>query len=104
MKIADLGLTFERVHGAAPAWRARVDAAAWRATAGKLAAAGARLAALWACDESDRDAGSRVLALYATAEGLACLDLALPQAGGDYPDVADLFACAARMQRAARDM
>jgi Ni,Fe-hydrogenase III large subunit/Ni,Fe-hydrogenase III component G len=102
MSIADLGLRIERVNGAAPAWRAVVDAAAWRATAGRLAAEGARLAALWACDERDRAGGSRVLALYATAEGLVCLDLAL--AGEDFPDLSDLFPCAARMQRAARDM
>src|SRR5437868_2930139 len=98
MALADLGLQLERVNGAASAWRARVDAAAWRATAGTLAADGARLAALWACDESDRGAGSRALALYATAEGLVCLDLSLPEANGDFPDVSDLFPCAARMQ------
>ena len=104
MSIANLGLRIERLNGAAPAWLARVDSTAWRATAERLAAEGARLAALWACDERDRAGGSRVLALYAAAEGLVCLDLALPDAAENFPDLSDLFPCAARMQRAARDM
>ena len=104
MSIASLGLHTERLNGTAPAWHARVDAAAWRATAAHLAEEGARLGALWACDERDRAGGSRVLALYATAEGLLCLDLALSDASGAYPDLSDLFPCADRMQRAARDL
>lgn len=115
MRIASLGLPVERLNGVAPAWRARVDATTWRRTAQQLAAEGARLAALWACDERDRPeergsrarnshGGSRVLALYVAFEGLLCLDLALDDAMGDFPDISDLFACAGRMQRAARDL
>ncbi len=110
MSIASLGLQLEHLNGVAPAWRARVDTAAWRGTAELLAAEGARLAALWACDERGRPeergraGGARVLALYVALDGLLCLDLALEDAAGNYPDISDLFACAGRMQRAARDL
>jgi len=104
MTFAHLGLQAERMAGTAPAWRASVDATAWRATAERLAAQGARLGALWACDERDRAGGSRVLALYASPGGLLCLDLALPEAAGSFPDLSDLFPCAGRMQRAASDL
>ncbi len=104
MGYADLGLHIARLPGAVPAWQARVDAHAWRTAAGQLAADGARLAALWACDESDRAGGARVLALYAASEGLLCLDLALAGEGLAFPDISDLFPSATRMQRAAHDM
>ncbi len=104
MAFAHLGLRERRLNGAAPAWHARVDAVAWRAAAERLSAEGARLGALWACDERDRSGVSRMLALYATPEGLLCVDLALPDASGPFPDLSDLFPCAIRMQRAARDL
>ncbi len=104
MGIANLGLELERLNGAAPAWRARVDADDWRRTAESLAAEGARLAALWACDESSRAGGTRILALFVAFEGLLCLELPLEAAAETYPDISDLFACAGRMQRAARDL
>ncbi|MBS0338719.1 MAG: NADH-quinone oxidoreductase subunit C [Proteobacteria bacterium] len=104
MTFASLGLQIERLEGVAPAWRARVGAAAWRECAEQLAAKGARLAALWACDERDRAGGARVLALYASAEGLLCLDLAVSDPPWVFPDLSDLFPCAGRMQRAAHDL
>jgi Ni,Fe-hydrogenase III large subunit/Ni,Fe-hydrogenase III component G len=90
--------------GAVPAWRADVDAAHWRAAAQAAAQAGGRLAALWASDERDRGGGFCVRALLVQYEGLVCLELRLDGGVPDYPDLSDLFPCAARMQRAAYDL
>jgi len=90
--------------GAVPAWRAEVDAPRWRTGCEAVARAGGRLAALWASDEGDRKRGLRVAALLVLYEGLVCLELRVPDLVQNYPDLSDLFACAARMQRAAFDL
>ena len=87
-----------------PAWRAEVDAAQWRSACESADRAGGRLTALWASDERDRGQGLCVRALLVLHEGLVCLELRVPEAAATYPDVADLFACAVRMQRAAFDL
>ena len=92
------------VAGAVPAWRAEVDARQWRAGCEAAARAGGRLAALWASDERDRGQGFSVRALLVLYEGLVCLELRVPDALQTYPDLSDVFACAARMQRAAYDL
>jgi len=98
------GIQLEQIAGAVPAWRAAVDAHRWRSGCEAVAHAGGRLAALWASDERDAAGGFSVRALLVTFEGLACLELALPEQAPAYPDLSDLFACAARMQRAAFDL
>jgi Ni,Fe-hydrogenase III large subunit/Ni,Fe-hydrogenase III component G len=90
--------------GAACAWRAIVDAQQWRAGCEAAAAAGGRLAALWASDDRDRSGAFTMRALLALFEGLACLELAAPEGNPAYPDLSDLFPSAARMQRAAADL
>jgi Ni,Fe-hydrogenase III large subunit/Ni,Fe-hydrogenase III component G len=104
MKPALPGIDLEPVAGAVPAWRAVVDARSWRAGCEAAAAAGGRLGALWASDERDRGQGYCVHALLVLHEGLACLDLRLPESVPEYPDLQDLFGYAPRMQRAARDL
>ncbi len=99
-----LGIALQPVDGAVPAWRAAVDARQWRSACEAAARAGGRLAALWAGDERDAAGGFSVRALLVTFEGLVCLDLALPAQAPDYPDLSGIFACAARMQRAAFDL
>lgn len=88
--------------GGAQAWRARLEAEAWRAACESISAAGGRLCALWASDDRDRFGGFTVHALFGLDAGLACLDLAL--SGTRFPDLSDLFPAAARMQRAIRDL
>ena len=104
MKPALAGLEIKPMPGAARVWRTAVDARQWRAGGEAAAAAGGRLAALWASDDRDRAGVFTVRVLLAMFEGLVCLELAVP--GGDpvYPDVSDLFPSAARMQRAAIDL
>ena len=98
------GIQLAPLAGAVPAWRAAVDARQWRAGCEAAAHAGGRLAALWASDERDRAQGFCVRALLVLYEGLVCLELHLADATQAYPGLSDLFACAARMQRAAHDM
>ncbi|HEY6967208.1 MAG TPA: NADH-quinone oxidoreductase subunit C [Burkholderiales bacterium] len=99
------GLTIEPLAGAARAWHSRCERAQWLAACESVAAAGGRLAALWASDESDRHGtGARsVHALLATYEGLVWLELPTTSSEG-YPDVSATFPCARRMQRAAFDL
>ncbi len=98
------GIQLTPLSGAVPAWRAESDAQEWRGASEAAAAAGARLGALWASDGREPDDGSRVRALLVCYEGLVCLELCLPQGVTTFPDLSDLFPCAARMQRAAYDL
>ena len=98
------GINLMPLASAVPAWRAEVDARQWRAGCEAAASAGGRLAALWASDRRDLGQGFRVRALLVLYEGLACLELRVPDLVQTYPDLSDLFACTARMQRAAFDL
>jgi Ni,Fe-hydrogenase III large subunit/Ni,Fe-hydrogenase III component G len=98
------GIPLTPIAGALPAWRAEVDAQQWRTAGDTVSRAGGRLAALWASDERGHARRFAVHALYVMYEGLVCLDLGVAERVLAYPDLADLFACAARMQRAALDM
>ncbi len=99
------GLKLEPLPGAAPAWRARCDRAQWLQACEQVAAAGGRLAALWASDESDQGGGGACSAhaLLAAYEGLLWLELPARASDG-YPDLSAIFPSARRMQRAAFDM
>lgn len=92
----------EPLAGAVPAWRARLPAREWKDACARLASVGARLGALWASDERDREGGFVVHALLVAHEGLVCLDLV--DASDPYPDLSDVFPAAARMQRATADL
>jgi len=104
MKPALAGLEIKPMPGAARVWRTAVDARQWRAGGEAAAAAGGRLAALWASDDRDRAGVFTVRVLLAMFEGLVCLELAVPEGNPAYPDLSDLFPSAARMQRAAIDL
>ena len=69
-----------------------------------MRAAGGTLQALWACDERDRDGGFRLWVALADAQGQLLLELPLAAERPEYPDLADLFPAAARLQRAAHDL
>jgi Ni,Fe-hydrogenase III large subunit/Ni,Fe-hydrogenase III component G len=98
------GLSLAPLPGAACAWRVAVDARQWRAAAEAASASGGRLAALWASDDRDRSSAFTVRALLGVYEGMVCLELSVPETSPAYPDLTDLFPCAARMQRAAADL
>ena len=104
MPLSGLNLRLDRLHGPLPMWRATVDNLQWLAAARTVAAGGGRLLALWGVDRSRGDEPAlAVCAAYAVREGLYWLDLPLG-AGANYPDVANLFPFAGRMQRAAADL
>lgn len=96
-------LRLEPMPGAVPAWRAAVDAQGWLRACEAVAARGGRLAALWGSPAQD-GAGSCVRALLVSHEGLICLELPVREPEGGFPDLTDIFACAGRMQRSARDL
>lgn len=85
-----------------PIWHASVDAASWSAAARQVADQGGRLVSLWSAARPPAAGGSAVFAALALAEGLVWLEL--PGADAGYPDLSPVFACAARMQRAAADL
>ena len=99
-----LGLAATPVRSASPVWHARTTVQRLREVAVAVAARGGRLAALWGADDRDRDAGFTLHLALAVDHGV--LWLAVPLAAGEptYPDLADVFACAGRMQRATCDL
>ncbi len=101
MRIADLDLQLQRLHGPLPRWYARVCADDWLQAAIGVHRSGGRLVALWA--RTDAHVRS-VSASYALTEGLVWLELPLAPEASNYPDLASLFPAAARMQRAGADL
>jgi Ni,Fe-hydrogenase III large subunit/Ni,Fe-hydrogenase III component G len=105
MLIAGLDLPAKRLATPLPIWHCSVSAEQWRAVAPTVAQAGGRLVALWGSDRRLAESGSfAVCAVYALADGLAWLDLALSPGALTYPDLATAFPSAARMQRAIADL
>ncbi len=104
MRIADAGLDWRPLAGAAPAAVAEVDETQWSAAAGSFAAEGVPLVALWGADRRDLGDGFVVYAAYAAADALACLRLRAVGDPPSYPDISARFPAAARMQRAAADL
>jgi len=104
-RIAGLDADLRRLPAALPVWHAEVGAEPWLAAARAARESGARLVSLWGTDRRDAAGGSLgVSAAYAWPEGLVWLDLALPEEASRYPDLANLFPSAARMQRATSDL
>jgi len=104
MPIRALNLDLQRLPGALPVLRGRVDAGQWHGAALSTAESGGRLVALWGSERPQ--AGGQLLsvsAAYATAQALVWLELPLG-AQGNYPDLSRFFPSAARMQRAAADL
>ena len=63
-----------------------------------------RIAAIWGCDERQRTGGFRLHCVFGLNQGHAWVSLDLPADQPVYPDLADIFPVANRMQRATRDM
>jgi len=103
MAIAALSVV-KPLAGEAPAAFARVTPAQWAEAARGVHEAGGRIVALWGADRRDATGAFSVYAAYATPDGLAVLDLHVPEANPVYPDLSGLFTPAARMQRAIRDL
>jgi Ni,Fe-hydrogenase III large subunit/Ni,Fe-hydrogenase III component G len=90
--------------GAVAAWHARAAPERLREIAIGVAAKGGRLAALWGADERDRGEGFALHLALAVDHALLWLTVPLPADRPEYPDLADVFASANRMQRAVYDL
>jgi Ni,Fe-hydrogenase III large subunit/Ni,Fe-hydrogenase III component G len=104
MNLSPFGLTGAKVPAVVPAVRAEVTAAEMILACRAAADQGARLLALWGCDDRDRERGLRLSVALIDADGLTLLEHRLPGTNAHYPDLARIFACANRMQRAAFDL
>jgi Ni,Fe-hydrogenase III large subunit/Ni,Fe-hydrogenase III component G len=104
MALAELGLDLQRLPAPLAVWHAPVDHAAWSAASRAVADAGGRLVALWGVDRRAAGDAMAACAAYALPEGLVWLDLRLDAAGRVFPDLAAIFPCAGRMQRAMADL
>jgi Ni,Fe-hydrogenase III large subunit len=118
MQIPGLDLEFSALPAPVPVWHAQVTPAQWQMAATAVRDAGGRLLALWAGPTAQQGAAADTSghsaapgqacmgAAYVTLEGAFWLSLPLAQQGGRwvYPDLASVFPCATRMQRAAADL
>jgi hypothetical protein len=112
MQIPGLDLEFESLQAPLPMGHARVTVEQWQAAALAVRDTGGRLIALWAGSavQGAKGSGTRspasVCAVYATLSGAFWLTLPLVQSDGQwgYPDVAEIFPAAGRMQRAVADL
>ncbi len=104
MTLADFGLVLRRLPAPLPIWHASVDRAAWSAASRRVADAGGRLVALWGVDRRAAAGAMAACAAYALPEGLVWLELRLDAGEPGFPDLAGIFPCAGRMQRAMADL
>ncbi|MGJ7537532.1 MULTISPECIES: NADH-quinone oxidoreductase subunit C [unclassified Variovorax] len=104
MPCSELGLELRRLPTPVPIWHGRVHQDAWSAAARSIADTGGRLVSVWGVDRSASGEMMTVCAAYAIPEGLVWLELRLEDATQRFPDLADAFPCAERMQRAVADL
>lgn len=104
MTLRAIGIESTILPGIAPVRHAVVDAGQWCAAAQAIRERGGRLVALWGGDRRESGRGFVVHAAYALVDGLAWLELPLDAVDPGYPDLARMFPCATRMQRAIHDL
>jgi Ni,Fe-hydrogenase III large subunit len=113
MKITGLDVEFAELAAPVPIGFAQVTTAQWQTAARAVRDAGGRLLALWASAAVNNVAGSSIakkadaiFCSYVTAEGTFWLALPLQRLDGraSYPDLSGVFPCANRMQRTAADL
>jgi Ni,Fe-hydrogenase III large subunit/Ni,Fe-hydrogenase III component G len=100
----ELGLELRRLSTPVPTWHGRVHRDGWSAAARSIADTGGRLVSVWGVDRGASGDMMTVCAAYAVPEGLVWLELRLEDAAQRFPDLADAFPCAGRMQRAVADL
>ncbi|MDP1647069.1 MAG: NADH-quinone oxidoreductase subunit C [Rubrivivax sp.] len=104
MALADLGLDLQRLPAPLPIWHGPVDRDSWAAAARAVAEQGGRLVSMWGSDREAAAGGIAACAAYAVPEGLVWLELAIDDPTQGFPDLAPVFPCAGRMQRAMADL
>ncbi len=102
MRIEDFDIELVALPGAAPVWRALVEAGEWRRLCQQVHTKGGRLVALWGSDGRGQGRGFSVNVALVIRSGLVWLTLS---ADNDvYPGIADIFPMANRMQRTISDL
>jgi len=106
MRLLDETIAFTMQTGVgAPVWFGRAaDGEELRRFAAAARRADGRMAAIWGSDERQRAGGFRLHCVFGLNQGHAWVSLDLPTDAPLYPDLADIFPAANRMQRATRDM
>ena len=104
MRTLELPIDFEPIPGAMPAHHAAAAAGQLRELCGQARSKGARLVALWGSDETGRSEGYALHLALALPSGLLWLTVPLASDQPRYPDIADIYPGANRMQRAAADL
>lgn len=102
MPIKYSNLQLERLNGAIPAWRGRIDGADLQPVCRTVRDGGGRLLAMWGSDERAQGNGFMLHVVLVNETGLVCLCVPAEQAG--YPDISGIFPVANRMQRAVYDL
>ena len=104
MDFAALGLKPESLPGTVPARLLRVNADQLRALCTAVAEEGGLLQALWGSDERDRESGFLLRVALQDAEGLLVVELPIAAEQLGYPNLAEIFPAADRMQRSVDDL
>lgn len=104
MKLTGSPIEWRSVSGAGIAVHGMVDIPGLLAACRAERDRGGRLVALWGSDERDRAGGFRLHVALGSREGLRWLAADLPADNPAHPDLAGVFPCAARMQRANFDL
>ena len=104
MVLSEFGIDLRRLPAPLPIWHGQVGRDVWSAAARTLADTGGRLVSLWGVDRRASGDGFAACAAYAVLDGLVWLELPLDEAVLGFPDLADVFPCAGRMQRAMADL
>ncbi|MEF3192697.1 MAG: NADH-quinone oxidoreductase subunit C [Halothiobacillaceae bacterium] len=104
MKIGSNDWNLVRQWGSEWIWRGSVEAARLPAFARDVKEDGGQLIALWGSDDRHLAGGFALHAAFITAGGLAWVSAALPTDNPVYPDLANIFPQAERMQRATYDL
>ena len=104
MNVSSLGIPAAALPSLIPAQRCPVSSGQLLAACRLAWEEGGQLVALWGSDERDQERGFCLRVLLRDAAGLTLLEHTLPTEDALYPDIAPIFPCANRMQRAAFDL
>ncbi|MES2356008.1 MAG: NADH-quinone oxidoreductase subunit C [Pseudomonadota bacterium] len=100
----DLNIKTQQLLVQPPIFQATVDSQQYRAVAERVQQNGGRLVALWGSDDRERELSMAVHAALAFEEGLLWMRLPVNDGRPVFPDLADIFPVANRMQRTIYDL
>jgi len=102
--LSALNISARRMQSQPPIWQATVSGPQYRAVAETVQREGGRLIALWGSDDREHDAVFSVHAALAWHEGMIWMRMQVKESRPIFPNLADIFPVANRMQRAIYDL